>query len=216
MPAHRALITPPLEYDLTIRGDGTYAISVGADAATARTIAEPRPRGQAAFHVSADVVTLAELLAGVPKRMGRWFGPVKVRGRKRGAEVVRDALVGARLDLAQAARSGAELDPELVFRAFAYAIHPAWTKGHTFTVAQEIAGANPQRWHIVVRDGSPVGVERRARNEPDAVVSMSRSAYLHLLRGEPAPRGERPAIRGDRDAVALLRGWTERAQGHGR
>ena len=214
VPVHRALINPPLEYDLTIRGDGTYAISVSADGARATTLAEPRPRGVAAFHVAADVVTLTELLAGVPKRMGRWFGPVKVRGRRRGAEVVRDALLGARLDLAQAARAGAELDPDLVFRAFAYAIHPAWTKGHAFTVAQEIADPSPQRWHIVVRDGAPVAVERRAGAPPDAVVTMTRSTYLHVLRGEPAPSGERPAIRGDRDAVALLRGWTERAQGH--
>ena len=46
-------------------------------------------------------------------------------------------------------------------------------------------------------------------------MTMSRSAFLHLLRGEPAPSGERPAIRGDRAAVALLRAWTERAQGTG-
>jgi hypothetical protein len=213
VPVQRALVTPPLEYDLTIRDSGTFAISIAQQGATAKPLPGPRPRSQAAYHVSADAVTLAELLAGVHKRMGRWFGPIKVRGRRRGAETLRDALVGARLDLAAAARAGAELDPELVFRAFAYAIHPAWTKGHRFTVAQEIADPSPQRWHIVVRDGAPVAVERRAQ-APDAVVTMTRAAYLHLLRGEPAPRGERPAIRGDRAAVALLRAWTERAQGH--
>jgi hypothetical protein len=42
---------------------------------------------------------------------------------------------------------------------------------------------------------------------------MTRATYLHLLRGERAPSGERPAVRGDRAAVALLRAWTERAQG---
>ena len=146
--------------------------------------------------------------------MGRWFGPVKVRGRRRGAEVLRYLLLRSQLDLNQAARAGAELDPDLVFRAFAYAIHPSWTKGHTFVVAQEITDPSPQRWHIVVRDGAPVAVEKRADREPDAVVTMTRSTYLHVLRGEPAPHGERPAIRGDRAAVALLRGWTERAQGH--
>jgi hypothetical protein len=215
VPVQRALVAPPVEYDLTIRGDGTYAISIGQQGATAKPLPGPRPRRQAAYHVSADVVTLAELLAGVPKRMGRWFGPIKVHGRRRGAEALRDALVGARLDLAAAARAGAEPEPELVFRAFAYAIHPAWTKGHSFTVAQEIADPSPQRWHVVVRDGAPVAVERRATSAPDAVVTMSRATYLHLLRGEQAPSGERPAIRGDRAAVALLRAWTERAQGQG-
>ena len=120
-----------------------------------------------------------------------------------------------RLGLDDAARAGAELEPDLVFRAFAYAIHPAWTKGHEFTVAQEIVDPTPQRWHIIVRNGAPVAVERRAATPPDAVVSMTRSTYLHILRDEHAPRGERPTIRGDRAAVAQLRAWTERAQGRG-
>ena len=42
---------------------------------------------------------------------------------------------------------------------------------------------------------------------------MSRAAFQHLLRGEPAPSGERPVIRGDRAAVAALKAWTDRAQG---
>ena len=157
--------------------------------------------------MSADIVTLAELLAGVDKRMGRWLGQVKVRGRRRGAAALRDALAGAELDLAAAARAGAELDPDLVFRAFAYAIHPAWTKGHTFTVAQEIADPRPLRWHVAVRDGAPVAVERRAPSPaPDALVVMTSAAFSHLLRGEPVPRGERPVIRGDRAAVADAEG----------
>ena len=146
--------------------------------------------------------------------MGRWLGSVKVHGRRRGAEALRAALAGAQLDLAAAARAGADLDPDLVFRAFAYAIHPSWTKGHMFTVAQEIADPRPMRWHVAVRDGAPVTVERRAPAEPpDAVVAMTRAAFAHLLRGEQAPSGERPAIRGDRAAVAVLKGWTDRAQG---
>jgi hypothetical protein len=207
-------VTPPLEYDLTIRDSGTYAISVGHDAAAARSIGAPRPRSEATFHATADIVTIAELLAGVEKRMGRWIGSVKVHGRRSAAEHLRAALARADLDLAAAARAGADLDPDLVFRAFAYAIHPSWTKGHAFTVAQELAGPRPMRWHVSVRDGKPVAVERRAPAQPpDAVVSMSREAFSHLLRGEPAPSGERPAIRGDRAAVALLKGWTDRAQG---
>jgi hypothetical protein len=159
-------------------------------------------------------VTVAELLAGVEKRMGRWIGSVKIRGRRRNAEALRAALARADLDLAAAARAGADLDPDLVFRAFAYAIHPSWTKGHTFTVAQEIAGPRPVRWHVAVRDGKPVTVERRAPpDRPAAVVSMTPAAFSHLLRGETPPSGERPAIRGDRAAVALLKGWIDRAQG---
>ena len=214
VPVQHVLLDQAVEYDLTIRGSGTYAISVGADSAAARTVAGPRPRREAAFHVAADIVTLTELLAGVNRRMGRWFAPVKVTGRRRGAEVLRDALRTTDLDLAATARAGADLDPDLVFRSFAYAIHPAWTKGHTFTVTQELEGATPQHWHVAVADGAPVAVERRPPSAPpDATVRMSRTAFAHVLRSEPAPRGDRPAIRGDRAAVALLKAWTDRAQG---
>ena len=176
VPAQRALITSPLEYDLCIRGHGLYAVSVTAEGAQVRPIELPRPRAVAAFCVTADVVCLAEVLAGVEKRMGRWVGSVRLRGRRRRARALRDALVRADLSLAAAARAGADLEPELVFGAFAYAIDPAWTRGHRFTVAQEIADPEPVRWHIAVRDGARVTVDRRPPPEPpDAVVSMSRA-----------------------------------------
>jgi hypothetical protein len=44
-------------------------------------------------------------------------------------------------------------------------------------------------------------------------VTMTREAFGQLLRGEPAPPGQRPSIRGDRAAVALLKRWLDRAQG---
>jgi hypothetical protein len=214
VPVQRALVAGSLEYDLTIRDSGTYAVSIGDHRASARSIGGPRPRDEAAFHAAADIVTLTELLAGVEKRMGRWIGSVKVHGRRRDAELLKAALTSARLDLAAAARAGVDLDPDLVFRTFAYAIHPSWTKGHRFTVVQELAGPQPMRWYMGVRDGRPISVERRAPQQPpDAVVSMTREAFAHLLRDEPAPSGERPTIRGDRAAVALLKAWTERAQG---
>ncbi len=212
VPAQRGLLPDPVDYDLTIRGSGTYAINVGADGAVALPLAGPRPRREAAFHLAADIVTLTELLAGVEKRMGRWFGPVKVHGPRRRAEELRAALAGADLDLAAAARAGAALDPDIVFRAFAYAIHPSWTKGHRFTVAQEISDPSPQRWRITVADGASVVVDRRG-DAADAAVVLTRDAFAHLLRGEPIPSGARPTIRGDRAAVAALKAWTDRAQG---
>ena len=48
IPVQRALLNAPLEYDLTIRGSGTYAISVSEQAASARSVARrarvSRPR----------------------------------------------------------------------------------------------------------------------------------------------------------------------------
>ena len=150
----------------------------------------------------------------MPKRIGRWRGPVRVHGRRRGAETLRDLLAGSTLSLAGAARAGAALEPDLVFRLFAYAIQPAWTEGHRFTVAQEVADPTPARWFVTVADGAPVEVARRAPERPaDATVVMTRAAFDRLLRDEPAAGGEMPVIRGDRAAVATLKGWTDRAQG---
>jgi hypothetical protein len=44
---------------------------------------------------------------------------------------------------------------------------------------------------------------------------MTRHTFDLLLRGEPVPSGRRPAVRGDQRAIALLREWTDRAQGVG-
>ena len=141
-------------------------------------------------------MTLAELLAGVDKRMGRWLGSVRVHGRRRAApRRCATRSCGADLDLAAAARAGADLDPDLVFRAFAYAIHPAWTSGHRFTVAQEIAdpraGALAHRASATARR---VAVERRAaagaagRRRDDVAARRSRTCCA----ASRAPSGERP------------------------
>ena len=161
VPAQRMLVGYPLEYDLLIRGTGLYAVSLTASGATARPLERPRPRAAAAFHVAADAAALAELLAGVEKRMGRWSGSVRIRGRRGRARALRTALVRCDLSLAAAARAGARLDPDVVFPAFAYAVDPAWTRGHRFTVAQEILDPEPARWHVAVRDGAPLAVTRR-------------------------------------------------------
>ncbi|HYI19515.1 MAG TPA: hypothetical protein VD836_12450, partial [Solirubrobacteraceae bacterium] len=211
VPAQSAVLSEPLEYDLTIREIGTHAISVAEGRASAAAIERPRMRSEAAFHVATDALSLAESLAGVPRRIGRWRGPVRVNGRRRGAETLRDLLTGADLSLAAAARAGAALDPDLVFRLFAYAIQPAWTKGHAFSVAQEVAGG---RWLVTVADGAPVAVAApREGQGADATVVMTRAAFDRLLRDEPAAAGELPVIRGDRAAVATLKAWTDRAQG---
>ena len=159
-------------------------------------------------------MTLAELLAGVEKRMGRWVGSVRLRGRRRRAEALRDALVRADLGLAAAARAGAELDPDLVFRAFAYAIHPAWTEATASRSRRRSPARSRRAGTSRSRDGAPVAVERRPPPEPpDAVVSMSRAAFAHLLRGEPPPSGERPRSAATARPSRTLKAWTDRAQG---
>ncbi len=43
-------------------------------------------------------------------------------------------------------------------------------------------------------------------------MTMTPEGFSHLLRGEPTPPGHRPIVRGDREAVALLKSWLDRAQ----
>jgi hypothetical protein len=212
LPAQGALIEGPLSYDLTIRGTGTYAIAIAGGRASAEPLERPRSRSEAEFHLMADPLVLAELLAGVEHKIGRFFGPARVRGRKRRVKELRP-LTTDRASLTDAARAGAALGPELVYRTFAYAAHPSWTRGQSFTVAQAIVGDPPETWYLTAGDGAGLTVSSTApQTPPAATVTMSRATFERMLRGEPLPSGTRPAIRGDRHAVELMRAWTERAR----
>jgi hypothetical protein len=158
-------------------------------------------------------VILAELLAGVEHRVGRFFGPVRVRGRKRRVKRL-TALTSSTATLAEIARAGAHLDPGVVYRLLSYAIHPSWTRGHAFTIAQEVTGAPPETWYLTARDGAGVTVSGTPPTEtPDATVTMSREVFDRLLREEPIPSGRLPVVRGDHSAVAAMHAWTRRVQG---
>ena len=119
-----------------------------------------------------------------------------------------------RLSLADVVRAGARLEPWLVYRALPHAIPPEWTRGHVFTVAQEIVELAPRAWYITARDGVRLTVvEHVAGAAADATVTMNRATFDRLLRGESVAGGELPVIRGDRDAVMTLKRWTDLARG---
>jgi hypothetical protein len=212
LPAQGACIQGPLAYDLTIAGLGTFGIGIAGGRATVEPLERPRPRHDAEFHLSADPLILAELLAGIEHRIGRFFGPARVKGRKRRVKALHP-LHEDTASLTEAARAGATLDPELVYRTFAYAVHPSWTRGHTFTIAQQIVGDPPETWYLTARNGAGLTVSSTPPAQPpSATVSMTRATFDRLLRAEPLPSGTRPAIRGDRHAVDLMRSWTDRAR----
>ncbi len=213
LPAQGAVLEGPLSYDLTIREAGSFSVAIAGGRATIDQIDFPRPRGIADFHLSADTVVLSELLAGVEHRIGRFFGPARVRGRKRRLRELRQ-LAQATTAPADLARAGARLDPGVVYRLLSYAIHPTWTRGHDFTIAQAIAGAPPETWYLTAADGAGVSVSSTPpAKEPDATVTMSRDTFDRLLRHEPLAPGQRPLVRGDQQAVAAMHGWTQRVQG---
>ena len=145
LPVQATALAANLDYDLTIREVGTYAVTVGGTWTHVKPLATPRPRREADFHLTADALTLAELLAGVPRHVGRLFGPARFRGSKRRLKILK-ALPATRLSIAEAARAGAQLEPGLVYRALSYAVHPSWTKGERFTIAQEITGDTQETW----------------------------------------------------------------------
>ena len=61
--------------------------------------------------------------------------------RKRAREL--SSLATSPLSLADALKAGAQPELGLVYRALPFAIDPQWTKGHRFTVAQQIGELAP-------------------------------------------------------------------------
>ena len=112
----------------------------------------PRGRGQAAFHVTADALTLAETLAGVENRARRFRGPLRVTGKARQARQLTDAELD--VSFGDVVRAGADLDPYLVLRALAYAIRPPWTQGQVWSRRARRRGP---------RDGHRRAPQRRPR-----------------------------------------------------
>ncbi len=213
LPVQSAIVQGPVDYDLTIAEVGTFAITLAGGRAYVKEVDHPRGRRQAEFHIWATAVTLAEIIAGVPHRVGRFRGPAKITGRKRRLKPLK-AIPAAGLSLAEAARAGARLEPGLVFRTFPYVIHAAWSRDHQFTVAQSVSTDPPSTWYVTVGNGQGIRVDTTPPPEgADATVSLTPEAFSHLLRGEPAPPGHRPVVRGDRQAVAQLKAWIDRAQG---
>ena len=92
-------------------------------------------------------------------------------------------------------------------------IHAAWSRDHSFTVAQRITSDPPATWYVTVGNGGSVEILTAAPEAgADATVTMTPEGFSHLLRGEPTPPGHRPIVRGDREVVALLKSWLDRAQ----
>jgi hypothetical protein len=214
LPAHGVALAETLDYDLTIREVGTYSISIAGKRAFVKPQQEPRSRKEAQFHLTADALTLAELLAGVDRRVGRFFGAARFKGSRSRLRALKH-LPDTALSLREAARAGARLDPGPVWKAFAYVVHPSWTREDRWTVAQEILGDQPETWYLTSGNGNgfKVAATLPPDKRPDTTVSMTRETFDLLLRGDQPPKGKLPTIRGDRRAAAQIKAWADRAQG---
>jgi hypothetical protein len=163
------------------------------------------------MHLTMHALTLAELLAGRPRRVGRLTSPVRLRGSRRGFKALA-VLAETDANLAQVARAGAALDPSLLVRVLPHLVDPADTDGHSFTVAQEVVDTTTRTWYLTAdgRRGLKVSTHRPEEGF-DAQVTMTRATFDRLLRAEPLDSRHKPWIRGDFAAVEALRRWIDAA-----
>lgn len=215
LPAATAALEGPLRYRLEVEEIGAFEVEVGdRPPATVREAAGDDGRG-ADFVVRADARTLARLAAGAGPLGLLLSRRLRLRGSRRKALALRRLSPDA--GPRQLARLGAPVDPDLVYRALAYAIDPEWTRGHRFCVAYELTGEGGGTWYVAVDDGS-VRVSRQPPPEgPDAIARLSVEDWLALLRGDFTPsqamqRGATDVI-GALYPVTLLGRWIERADG---
>ena len=163
----------PVDYDLTIAEVGTFSVTVAGGRAYVKDVEQPRGRREAEFHLSADALTLAELIAGVPHKIGRFRGAARISGRKRRLKPLK-AIPAATLSLAEAARAGARLEPGLVFRTFPYVIHAAWSRDHASPSPSRSPRTRPRTWYVTVGNGRASASPRTPPEDgADATVTMT-------------------------------------------
>jgi len=225
LPVAAKRIQGDIKYDLTVEGWGTYRVDAHNGSATV----EKQPEGSqhdldvadpsVDFRMFMDARTLAHMAAGANPARLMLEGKLRIRGKRRRALKLR-AMSDGDLDLSEILRSGAEIEPDLLYRSLEYLIDPEWTRGHKFTVVYELSSSNGDggAWQVEVRDGNrlTVATGRPSRN-PDATVRLTRDTFNTLLTGEITPteamQRDLTAVDGAIYPVTLLGRWMERAQG---
>src|SRR3954465_4760127 len=187
LPVTAKRIHGELTYDLTVDGWGTYRVSKRNG--TASVDEQPqrpevdRPDPGVDFTMAMDARTLAQMAAGANPARLMIDGRLRIRGKRRRALKLR-AMAEGELDLAEVLRSGAQIDPDLLYRSLEYLIDPEWTKGHKFVVVYELDG---KAWQVEVRDGSRVTVATGRPNKAESTVRLSMETFNSLLNGELTP-----------------------------
>lgn len=159
LPVAARRISGDLTYDLTVEGWGTYRVQKHNGSASVDERPEQpdvdRPDPGVDFTMAMDARTLAQMAAGANPARLMLEGRLRIRGKRRRALKLR-AMSEGDLDLAEVLQSGAQIDPDLLYRSLEYLIDPEWTKGHQFTIVYEIEGVGS--WQVEIRDGRRVTV----------------------------------------------------------
>src|SRR5437763_1774418 len=212
LPGQGLAVPTALAYDVEVPGLGRHRVRLSRGAGElAAPVGGLVGRRTTAFRVAATPAGLVELVlaGGAVQPVG-----VHVLGTLRRRRALR-RLPAVPLRLVALAAAGVLPDPGLLYRALAETIDPEWTRGHRFAVVLEVAGPRGGTWLLTADDGARLAVERSAAGSgeaADAGVRIPQTGLAHLLDGEPPPRGEKAAIRGDVAAVGLLGQWTDRAR----
>jgi ribonucleoside-diphosphate reductase beta chain len=215
LPVAAAGLPPDLSYRLELSDLGAWRVSPNGGHAE---VSEVPPGGELngdAFAVETDARTLAMLAAGANPLGAMMRGNLKLRGKRRKALALRRLSQDA--GPRELALAGLPIDPDLLYRSLAYAIEPAWTRGHTFAVSYELVGDGGGAWTVFVDDGS-VRTERGLAEERDALVRIRVSDWLKLVSGELDPTDSArlglTELHGTIPPVTLLGRWIERAAGN--
>lgn len=228
LPAAAAPIKGPLDYRLVLSDVGAYSVSISDGSAAVSPLAEEaggdengaQPRGgdgAVDFELRTDAITFARLAAGASPLRSMLSGRLRVSGKRRRALKLRK-LAGD-VTMRDVARANTP-DPDLLYRALPYAIDPAWTKGHRFSVKYEIGrdetGAGGT-WYVNVADGAVSVTTEPPDGGEDAAVILAHATWLGVLRGELVPNEAMQKgltrLDGAHYPVILLGRWIERSEG---
>jgi ribonucleoside-diphosphate reductase beta chain len=190
-----------LSYDVVLDGMGSWHVGNG---------------GGSDFQLETDAEGLVAMASGASPVGLMLRRKLRVRGSRRKAMRLRALADGPEPTIADAVRAGAPLDADAIYRALEYLIDPAWTRGHSFTVAYVVDGDGGGSWYVQVRDGERPRVTTEA-DAHDARLTMSTDTYRSLIANELSPaeamRSQLIDIEGELYPITLLGRWIDRAQG---
>lgn len=213
LPLQSEVVERNLDYDIHLEPGGWWrAIAVPGLVRPLMALPAPRQARESDLRLEVEPAALIRLIAGAKRRRARRHGRMETKGSRRAAKAAVRSLTGLELDLGLAARESLWIEPRLVYLALARTIAPAWTAEHRFVVAHEIVGEHEGTWYVHVDGRSPIRVAVEPAEPPAATVRCSAHAFLPLLTSQPAPKGEKAALRGDLGAISALREWIARAQ----
>jgi ribonucleoside-diphosphate reductase beta chain len=217
MPAAAAPIKDRLQYRLVLDDVGVFKVSIDDGDASVERVG-PESDGAVDFELATDSATFARLASGASPLRLMLAGRVRLRGKRRKALKLRK-LAGD-LTMRDIARAGVELDPDVLYRALAYAIDPAWTKGERFCIKYELtpdASGEGGSWYLRVDDGHVETTSEPPEAGADSAVILSHSTWLAIVRGDLSPnvamQQALSRVEGALPPVTLVGRWIERSEG---